>query len=299
MEFDKDYFKGEVREGFYVEEKMKCAWAGQIEVIKEIERICKKHGLKYFAAYGTMLGAVRHNGFIPWDDDTDLFMLRDDYEQFCGVVGQEASEGYELLNIYTTPDYTEIFARLINGREISFLPERLLKFHCPYVLGVDIFPLDFLPRDEDEASLQKDLYQFVMQVKVRAEKKKEIEEEWLRQIEQLCNVKIKEDKPLLQQLMILMDRLSSLYHRDESDEVTLVHSYVNGFCRKMKKEWFEKEIWMPFENTQLPVPQGYDECLKVLYGKNYMIPRQFELHDYPFYAKQDKMIQDMVEKTAK
>lgn len=300
MEFDESYFKGEVREGFFVEEKMKRAWAAQIEVMKEIERICKKHGITYFAAYGTMLGTVRHKGFIPWDDDTDLFMLRDDYEKFCGVVRQEAPKGYDLLNIYTTSDYTEVFARLVNSRIIDFSAEHLQKFHgCPYAVGVDIFPLDFLPREEEEAQLQQDLYGYVMQVKIRAEKKEEIQEEWLDQIEDLCKVKIHKDKPLLQQLMILMDRLSSLYHRDESDEVTVMHSYVNGFCRRMKKEWFENVIWMPYENIEMPVPQGYDECLKTLYGKNYMIPKQFKLHDYPFYARQDKIIQEALEKKLK
>ena len=297
MEFEENYFQGEIRKGFFVEEKMKRAWAAQIEVVIEIDRICKKHGLTFFAAYGTLLGAVRHNGFIPWDDDTDLFMLRDDYEKFCGVVQQEMPKGYDLLNIYTTPGYTEVFARLVNSRIIDFSAEHLKKFHgCPYAVGADIFPLDFLPRREEDAQLQKDLYEFVMQVKFRVEKKEEIQKEWLNQIEDLCKVKIQKDKPLLQQLMILMDRLSSLYHRDESDDVTLMHSYANGICRRLKKEWFENVIWMPFENIEMPVPQGYDECLNIFYGKNYMIPKQLKGHDYPFYAKQDKIIQAVIEK---
>ncbi len=300
MEFEAGYFQGEIREGFFVEEKMKRAWAAQMEVVNEVDKICKKHGLTFFAAYGTLLGAVRHQGFIPWDDDTDLFMLRDDYEKFCGFVKQEAPKGYDLLNIYTTQDYTEVFARLVNSRIIDFSKEHLEKFHgCPYAVGVDIFPLDYLPKEEEEAKLQKDLYEYVMQVKFRVEKKEEIQKEWLDQIESLCNVKIQKDKPLLQQLMILMDRLSSLYRREESDEVTLMHSYANGFCRRMKKEWFEKVIWMPFENMQMPVPQGYEECLKIFYGKNYMTPRQFKLHDYPFYARQDKIIQAELEKAAR
>lgn len=299
MEFDTSYFKGEVREGFFVEEKMKRAWAAQIEIIKEIERICEKHGLTYFAAYGTLLGTVRHKGFIPWDDDTDIFMLRDDYEKFCGVVQQEVPKGYELLNLYTTQGYKEIFARLVNSRTIDFSAERMRKFHgCPYVVGVDIFPLDFLPRREEDAELQLDLYKYVMQVKFRVEKKEEIQEEWLDQIEDLCKVKIHKDKPLLQQLMILMDRLSSLYHRDESDEVTIMHSLANGFRRRMKKEWFEKAVCLPFENTEILVPQGYDECLTQIYG-DYMTPKKYELHDYPFYAKQDKMIQAAIQKNMK
>lgn len=297
MEFEKSFFKGEVRDGFFVEEKMKRAWAAQLEVLKVIEQICKKHGLTYFAAYGTMLGAVRHKGFIPWDDDIDIFMLRDDYEQLCGYVRQEAPKGYDLLNIYTTSEYTEIFARLVNGHEIKFSEEHLSKFHgCPYVVGVDIFPLDFVPRGEEETQLQKELYQFIMQVKVRVEKKEEIEQGWLDQIEELCKVKIKKDQPLLQQLLILMDRISLLYHRDECDEVAILHSYANGFTPRLKKEWFEKVIWMPFENTVISVPIGYDECLKIFYNNDYMTPKIHYDHDYPFYARQDKIIQSAMEK---
>lgn len=291
MEFEESYFKGEEREGFFVEEKMKRAWAAQIEIIKEIERICKKHGLNYFAGYGTLLGAVRHKGFIPWDDDTDLFMLRDDYERFCEIVQQEAPKGYELFNLYTTPDYREVFVRLVNSRTVSFAQERLRRFHgCPYVVGVDIFPLDFLPREEEAAKLQQSLYQYVQQVHVRVKKNEEIQQEWLAQIEDLCKIKIDRQKPLAQQLLVIMDRLSSLYCRDESDEVAFMYSYTDGVIRKMKKEWFEKVVWLPFENTQIAAPQGYDGCLRALYGDNYRIPIRMARHEYPFYAKQDRIL---------
>ena len=297
MEFDNSYFKGEEREGFFVEEKMKRAWAAQIEVLEEVRRICQKNGISYYAGYGTLLGAVRHKGFIPWDDDTDLFMIRDDYEKFCGIVQQEVPKGYKLLNIYTQPDYTEVFSRLINSDMIDFSNERLRMFHgCPYAVGVDIFPLDYLPRNEEDAQLRQDLYAFVMQVKIRVEKNEEIQEEWLDQIEDLCKVKIDKDKPLLRQLIILMDRLSSLYHRDESDEVTMLHSYVNGFMRGMKLEWFQGTVWLPFENTEIAVPQNYKECTRAVYGDNYMTPKRYKAHDYPFYAKQDKIILKMIEK---
>lgn len=291
MEFEESYFKGEEREGFFVEEKMKRAWAAQIEIIKEIERICEKHGINYFAGFGTLLGAVRHKGFIPWDDDTDIFMLRDDYGRFCKIVQQEAPKGYELLNPYTTQGYREVFARLVNSRTVSFAQERLRRFHgCPYVVGVDIFPLDFLPREQEAAKLQRSLYKYVQQVHDRAKKNEEIQQEWLAQIEDLCKIKIDRGKPLAQQLLVIMDRLSSLYHRDESDEVAFMYIYMDGGIRKMKKEWFDKVVWLPFENTQIAVPQGYDGCLRALYGDDYKIPIRTARHEYPFYAKQDRII---------
>lgn len=300
MEFDKSYFQGEEREGFFVEEKMKRAWAAQIEVIKEVERICMKHGLSYYAAYGTLLGAVRHKGFIPWDDDTDIFMMRDDYETFCGLVQKEAAKGYAILNIYTEKDYDQVFSRIVNSRTISFSEERLQKYHgCPYAVGVDIFPLDFLPRDEEEAQLQRDLYEFVLKVKIRVAKNEEVDDSLFTQIENLCKVKINRNEPILRQLLILIDRLSSLYHRDECDQVAIMHSNINGYTGKMKLEWFQEPIRIPFENTDIWVPQNYDQCLRAIYGDNYMTPRQYKAHDYPFYKKQDKIIQAAVEKNLK
>ena len=74
MRFDSAFFREEEREGFLIASKMKHAWAAQMEVLKDIETVCEKHGLQYFAAFGTLLGAVRHQGFIPWDDDMDIFM---------------------------------------------------------------------------------------------------------------------------------------------------------------------------------------------------------------------------------
>lgn len=80
--FDKDFFLGETRNDFYIEPMIKCAWAAELEVLEVVRNICEKHNLKYFAADGTLLGAVRHRGFIPWDDDIDIMMPRDDYMRF-------------------------------------------------------------------------------------------------------------------------------------------------------------------------------------------------------------------------
>ena len=86
LEFDKDFFEKEERCGFTIEPMMKSVWAAQLEVLEKIDRICKENGIKYFADWGTLLGAVRHKGFIPWDDDMDICMLRPDYLRFIQVI---------------------------------------------------------------------------------------------------------------------------------------------------------------------------------------------------------------------
>ena len=92
MRVPDNFLEGEIRNSFYVESMMKKVWAAQLEVLHEIDRICKKHNITYFADWGTLLGAVRHKGFIPWDDDMDITMKRQDYIKFCEVFPKETTE---------------------------------------------------------------------------------------------------------------------------------------------------------------------------------------------------------------
>ena len=82
MDFTVDFYRDEVRCGFYIPTAVKQAWAANLTVLSEIDRICEKYGIRYFADWGSILGAVRHGGYVPWDDDLDICMLRDDYTRF-------------------------------------------------------------------------------------------------------------------------------------------------------------------------------------------------------------------------
>ena len=86
MEFPREFFYDEVRNGFYIPGIVKRAWAASLEILAVIDKICRKHKIRYYADFGTLLGAVRENNFIAWDDDLDIMMLRDDFERFVKVV---------------------------------------------------------------------------------------------------------------------------------------------------------------------------------------------------------------------
>ena len=89
-----DFFRDEVRNGFYIPTTIKQSWACSLDVLAEIDKICVKHDIQYFADWGTLLGAVRHGGFVPWDDDIDICMKRDDYIKFRAIADNELPSEY-------------------------------------------------------------------------------------------------------------------------------------------------------------------------------------------------------------
>ena len=280
MVFEKEYFEDEVRDGFYVPAQMKHAWAAQLEVLNDIDKACTENGIQYFAEWGTLLGAVRHHGFIPWDDDMDICMKRADYEKFLRIYDKIMPENYTIYNITTDTETDDFLSRVINGRSINFDKIHLEKYHgFPYSAGIDIFPLDFIAPDEDDDKYQREVIAIVNTLAKTIRGMQEDEslmteeaiadvKEDVKHIEKLCNITIDEDADLVQQLNILVDRLCGLYTEDESEYITLMPLWldVNGIWRdgeryRFPKDYYTKTVRLPFENTTIPVPYAYDLSL--------------------------------------
>ncbi len=302
MEFPKEYFEGEEREGFYIAPMMKKAWAAQIEVLCEIDKVCKRHNIQYFAEWGTLLGAVRHKGFIPWDDDLDIGMKRQDFNKFFKVAKDELPEGFVALNMHDYEDYNTMLGRVVNTDTIRFDEAFLTKFHgCPYALGIDIFPLDFVAPNDTERELQCNLIHIVNAAEWcmdAAARNEEVDYEELgnviRQIQELCGVKFNSDSPLRKQLCKLKESLCAMYSEEEAEEITLMSDLAEKFPHyRIPKEDYQEFIDMPFENITIPVPVGYDTALRIKYGDDYMTPiNKTSSHDYPFYKNQEQMVVD-------
>lgn len=289
MEFSYTYFEDEVRDGFYVPGIMKQAWAAQLEILEDIRKVCEKHKISYYAEWGTLLGAVRHGGFIPWDDDLDLCMKRSDYNKFLAAAPQELPKGYKLLNFHND-DYWEMLTRVVNGDKINFDKAYLEKFHgFPYVAGIDIFPLDFVAPDEQEEILRGSLIKHIMAASDALENESivtEAAEKLICQVEEWCNVAIDRSSKVKRQLFTLAEQLFSLYSEEESDEITLMNLLCNEGIYRFPKYYYENAVMLPFENTMIPVPTVYDGILRIKYG-DYMKPvRSWDNHEYPFFKKQ-------------
>lgn len=293
-DFPIDYFQAETRDGFFIEAMMKCAWAAYVEVLETFDSLCTRHGLKYFAAYGTMLGAVRHKGFIPWDDDVDIFMFREDYDRLLHLPAQELPSGFFLHSIYENNIHPQLYAIFVNSSKIDYSPEHLRHFHgCPYVVGLDIYPLDNLSDNESEIEAQAGLLRIVLQVIQLYYQSPDAALELLPEIESLCNVRLNREHNLKNQLLKVADNICQMYRDTSNGDLISFTSNLNRFYR-MKREWFQETLRMPFETSTVPVPVGRHEVLTAIFG-DYMTPvRGIQAHDYPFYREQERILTESI-----
>ena len=140
-----DFFEEETRCDFIVTKERKKIWAVEIDLLLEFERVCKKHNLRFFLFWGSLLGAVRHGGFVPWDDDTDVVMPRADYEKLL-LLQEEFTHPYFLQTPYTDNGYFYAHAKLRNSNTTAW--DRPFAYQgTNFGIFLDILPLDSVELD--------------------------------------------------------------------------------------------------------------------------------------------------------
>ena len=303
MEFPDSYFEDEVREGFYIPSLMKRVWAAQMELLEDIQKICEKHDIRYFAEWGTLLGIIRHGGHIPWDDDLDICMLRDDYDKFRAVVDEELPEGCWFMDWRWNDDFDHDIGRIINSRKLVVEGERLKKYHgFPYVAGIDIFWLDNMPDDSEEKEDLVALLLYIYAVIRMIQKDKSGEDPmsekelnyYIRKVEQFCQVTFDRSRPVKQQMYELIEKqVAPRYREQQTKEVSNLPVWIHSPRYHMPKKYFEDSVPMPFEHMEIMVPAGYNELLRIKYGPDWMRPvRSGGSHDYPTYKKQQEQLKE-------
>lgn len=294
MYFDEKFFEEEERDGFYISSMVKRVWAVQLDVLEVISRICRKYNIRWFADSGTLLGAVRHQGYIPWDDDLDIAMLRPDYERFCKVARKEIPKGWNLFNGRKDEGAFEAILRLNNSTQITTSAEFLKQNHgCPYMIGVDIFSIDKLPDDPEEEEtfrlLVSSAYHAFAQVCKDAkfdDCDEDVRDE-ISQVEEFCGINLDHSMPIKSQLYELADNLAAAYYDADTDMAACILYYCNNPRRKFPIDSYNKTERCQFEMTSLPIPGGYENVLKAYYGEDYMIPKMIRAeHNYPYFRGQ-------------
>lgn len=226
-------------------------------IMDDIDAFCRKHEITYFLGYGTLIGAVRHKGFIPWDDDIDILMKREDYQRFCSEYPQYEHGNYKLVDLHTNKKWIKPFAKVCDTRtEIN--PLWLKNSTCRVGVSVDIFPLDEVAGEKEKRELLQKQEKMMM----------------------LLDLKVAKAKPSMTMLKFLLKRILSVF-------VAMVP--VNWYVTKMEKlatsyggssPKFMGEVAFPFDKEKEIMPIEFFEGVTELSfeGRNYMAPVNYDAY---------------------
>lgn len=255
----------------------------QLQILSHLDSFCKKHGICYFLIGGSLLGAIRHHGFIPWDDDIDVMMLREDYNRFEKLYDLNNISHYKLHSYKKDQSFPYPFMKLDDNRTI-FQEE----INDNYEMGIhiDIFPADVIPNERKQQ--QKMFYKNAILIKLLT----------------LKRLPIKRRRGMLKNLLLC----SGQFVAKPIPQKWIVKKIINNACKYSgkktnfcgnvmwgygMKEVVKNESYAliknaDFEGRQFPIPVGYEEYLSSVYG-NYMefppVEKQNTHHNYVIYRK--------------
>ena len=297
-EISMDFFRDEVRNGFFIPTAVKQAWAAQLQVLDVIETICRKHDITYFADWGTILGTVRHGGYVPWDDDMDICMKREDYTRFKEAAKTELPKDFRIHDYEHQEDHWLFLSRVANSVHINFEPEHMKQFHnFPYIAGIDIFVLDYLYKDEQQEKQRCEEVKHIIAVAdsiIAGEIAQPVKEANLIQLEEkyhkTFNRKL-DNRHMGIELYRLAEEQMARVPKEESDRMAQIFPWGLLGNRGQDREYYEKFVRLPFENTTMPVPADYHRILSGKYHDYFKIHKVWSGHDYPYFEGQRKNLQ--------
>ena len=242
-------------------------------VLQKIMEVCEANNIHWFVGYGACIGAIRHQGCIPWDDDIDICMPRPDYDRFVEICKKTDLGDYELVDIHDTPGYYTCVARMCDKNSTMYF-----RTTAPYVTGifVDIFPLDGASDGNIKANwIQSNFWRFVC-ISTRLYiskdylwhmiKRKDFLRCFLTVITFLCKSPFH-----LQDLGLKMIEKTMRKYSYEHSEYCVAYVGTYGMRNVIQKKWIEETVFVPFENIQVRIPKYYHEYLTHIYG-DYMTP---------------------------
>lgn len=247
--------------------KLKKLQAILLDMLKQTICICERHRIRYFLLGGSALGAVRHSGFIPWDDDIDIGMPRPDYENFLSLAQAELGTELFLQTHETDPDYPMAFAKIRNSKT-TFIQSNVFHLRMNHGVFIDIFPLDGYPFKK----LQRIINTFFFKIYRASILNKLGVKHRIFGIHFLISI-----YALFFSLPRLRDKLERLMKNKDYENSDVVINWNGswGLKEAVPKDFFKSGSRANFEGITVSIPSNYDGYLKSLYG-DYMIPPPME-----------------------
>ncbi len=268
--FPESFFEEEERLGFHIDRKRKEIWAVELDLLYELDRVCRKLEIPYYLDGGTLLGAARDGRFIPWDDDIDVAILREDYDRFLKEAGKEFEPPVFLQTGYSEKDYLHGHCQLRRSDTCAILPSELGKVSFNQGIFLDIFVLDDLFPEKLELQYQ------------HARKLRQKRQKWNHHDYHPNPVRwaVRWSRYLLYKARYrnsasFYKELEAVFRSTEKSEYLDYLMLNNGpeEVHILKRTWYEETVQLPFEGKTFPAPKGYREYLACYYGDDWLIPQ--------------------------
>lgn len=258
----------ETRRGYYISAEMKKVWAVEMELLNKLLEVCKKHNLKIWAEGGTLLGTVREHGFIPWDDDIDMAMLRDDYDKLQAIAEEEFNSPFFFQSGYTD-QFPCGFSKLRMDGTAAIIPYEISQnFHQG--IFIDIFCYDAVPDDKEDFEIQKvKSWELFKKLKMYCDGYWSFTNIWhnWNMLKSKCYVGYKGFRKTFAEY----DNLFRMHSIKDNSNISFISFYYELERYLRDKHWYDETIYLPFEDIMMPVPIGFDRILTLQYG-DYMKP---------------------------
>ena len=287
----------DITKDYIVPEGTKKLWKKELEILAELDRVCKKHNLKYFADSGTLLGAVRHKGFIPWDDDIDVVMLREDYNKL-EKLSSEFIDPFFLQSAYSDTEFFRGHMQLRNSNTTAIIPSEGIKVKFNQGIFLDIFPIDEISSNYIERNIKfiyiKTCLKIFRILCVRDEGNISKGKRFLKKLIRKTFT-LKKYRRMYKQFEKHCGHV--IFKSNTVDKVSFIMER-NGY-RFIPKDCYKESIEVNFEDTKIPIPKGYDAILRAMYGENYMIPMKIPTFHGELIIDTEKSYKEVLEKLSK